>query len=667
MKTPMSRMTIYGSKKNRKAVLEFLQRQNIIDISEAEDDNEQFGFTVMSTGESQSEFMRCRSEAEHALEILDGYVPEEASVLSALNGRETLSVEEYYRYADAASNRSEISKRIIEIYEEISAKKARIVRLENMLDELQPWMQLDAAIDSPGTRKTKCLVGVFGAELSAERIYELYRGEGDMPPVYVEVISAQPQQTCVFVIFEKLHASECEGGLRRIGFAAPKTAHYGIPRDTAVRHRKEISELRAEINLHEADIKSYKGMRREIRFLIDYYAIRTEKYRVLSRLSQNGHVFVITGFVPSGEVNRLTAVLAHEYDAAAENESAGADAPVLLKNGCFSEPVEGVVRTFAMPGRGDIDPTAFMSVFYYVFFGLMLSDAGYGLLITIGCAAAIRQFPDMERSMKGTLRMFLYCGISTMFWGLMFGSFFGDAVEVISSTFFDKTFALKPLWFEPVDDPMRMLMWSFLFGLIHLFTGLAIKIYQCVRAGDYMSALVEGVFIYMLVGGGVVYLFRVDMFLNMAGIDTRLPAVYADIAAISAIAGAVGILLLSGRGGGIGRRLAKGAYSLYGITGWLSDLLSYSRLLALGLATGVIATVFNKMGSMFGGGFIGAVIFTIVFTIGHALNIGVNLLGAYVHTNRLQFVEFFGKFYEGGGREFKPFSIDTKYYRIKKE
>ena len=171
----------------------------------------------------------------------------------------------------------------------------------------------------------------------------------------------------------------------------------------------------------------------------------------------------------------------------------------------------------------------------------------------------------------------------------------------------------------------------------------------------------------MLVGGGVLYLFRVDMFLSMAGMTTKLPEAVGTIAAVTAILGALGIILFTARHGGIGKRLAKGAYSLYGATSWLSDILSYSRLLALGLATGVIATVFNKMGSMFGGGIVGFIIFTIVFLVGHTLNLAVNLLGAYVHTNRLQFVEFFGKFYEGGGRPFTPFAPHTKYYKFKEE
>ena len=142
----------------------------------------------------------------------------------------------------------------------------------------------------------------------------------------------------------------------------------------------------------------------------------------------------------------------------------------------------------------------------------------------------------------------------------------------------------------------------------------------------------------------------------------------APLAKTAAIAGMLIILVMSGRGRkNWGLRIALGAYDIYGVTSWLSDVLSYSRLLALGLATGVIASVVNMMASMFGGGVIGVILFTLIFVLGHTLNIGINLLGAYVHTNRLQFVEFFGKFYEGGGKAFLPFRENNKYVEIKEE
>ncbi|MEG2852483.1 MAG: V-type ATPase 116kDa subunit family protein, partial [Hydrogenoanaerobacterium sp.] len=223
-------------------------------------------------------------------------------------------------------------------------------------------------------------------------------------------------------------------------------------------------------------------------------------------------------------------------------------------------------------------------------------------------------------------------------------------------------------WFEPVKEPMRMLVFAFLLGIIHLFAGLAMKLAQCIKDKKYLDALYDAGFWYMLVGGGIIYLLTVPMFTEMLGVSFILPPVLGTIATVMACVGAVGIIFTSGRDSrNWFKRLLKGLYGLYNVTGYLSDILSYSRLLALGLATGVIATVINQMGSMGGGGIGGAIMFILVFLVGHTINIGINLLGAYVHTNRLQFVEFFGKFYEGGGRKFMPFTENTKYYKIRED
>lgn len=667
MKVPMSRIYIYGSKKDRKAVLEYLQRRQILDISEPDAENEKFGFSNINTSESQSEFLRDSQLGEKALEILDESVPEKKGMLSSLNGREELSAEQYYSYVDDIPEVLRIVNKITELSALKAQKQGDIIRCRTVIEELKPWILLDSPIEGEKTRSTVSITGVFGDSLTAEEILSRYYANEDAPPLHLEVINTFPQQTYVFALCKTSYAQKCESILREIGFSRPKASYHGIPAEEIKKQEKLIEQLESEIAKTEDEIKSYAGARSAIRFMSDYYSMRAEKYDVLSRLSQRNRVFVISGYVPQSISKDLCAALEHNYSVAAELEEPEDDAPVLLKNAYVTEPVETVVKTFAMPARGEIDPTSIMAFFYYVFFGLMLSDAAYGLLMVIGCSVALTKFKNMEIGMRKSLRMFMYCGISTTFWGIMFGSYFGDAVAVVSSTFFGREVTIPPVWFEPVKDPMRMLMFSFLLGIIHLFTGLGVKLYQCIKAKDYMSALTDCIFWYMLVGGGIVYLFHVDMFLSMAGLGVKLPAIWANTAAIIAAAGALGIILLTARSGGAGKRLAKGAYALYGVTSWLSDILSYSRLLALGLATGVIATVFNKMGSMFGGGIVGAIIFILVFAVGHTLNIGVNLLGAYVHTNRLQFVEFFGKFYEGGGREFKPFAANTKYYKFKEE
>ncbi|MBR0365655.1 MAG: V-type ATP synthase subunit I [Clostridia bacterium] len=662
----MSRMTIYGSKKDRKAVLEFLQRRNVIDISAPDASNAEYGFSETNTNEAQTEFIKDSGLGARALEILSDYSPEKGGLLSSLEGRKELTVTEYYEYVDDIPEMLRVSARITELSDEIAEREGRIVRCRSEIEELAPWRELDTELAFGGTRSTAAFAGVFGEELTREALISLYN-EREAPPAEIEAVSTEARQTCVFVICSRAELGECEKRMREIGMSHPKTAYRGIPREEIAERERMIAALEKEISSLKNEIRSYSGARNAIKFMADYYAMRADKYRVLSNLSQSKSTFVIEGYVPTDEAAQLAAVLEHKYNAAAEISEADDDAPVQFKNPYLTEPVEGVVRTFAMPTKEEIDPTSIMAVFYYVLFGMMLSDAAYGFIISLGCGLALKKIKSMEDSMKKTLRMFMYCGISTMFWGIMFGSFFGDAVAVVSRTFFGTEVTIPPLWFEPVKEPMRLLMFSFLLGLIHLFTALGIKMYQCIKAKDYWSVWSDCVFWYMLIGGGVVYLFHVDMFLSMAGIEGKLPDLWANVAAIIAGIGALGIVLFTARGGGVGKRLAKGAYALYGATSWLSDILSYSRLLALGLATGVIATVFNKMGSMFGGGVIGAVIFAIVFVIGHTLNIGINLLGAYVHTNRLQFVEFFGKFYEGGGREYLPFGAKTKYYKFREE
>jgi V/A-type H+-transporting ATPase subunit I len=207
-----------------------------------------------------------------------------------------------------------------------------------------------------------------------------------------------------------------------------------------------------------------------------------------------------------------------------------------------------------------------------------------------------------------------------------------------------------------------------LFGVIHLYVGLGLKGYMCIRDKRYTDFFCDVVLWYMLLTGLILMLLPTEMFASIAQMDIVFPPALSALAKWLSILGALGILLMSGRSSkNFGLRIALGAYDLYNISGWLSDVLSYSRLLALGLATGVIASVINQMGSMGGKSIFGVILFIVVFIFGHLFNLAINLLGAYVHTNRLQFVEFFGKFYEGGGRAFNPFKENTKYTEIKEE
>ena len=339
--------------------------------------------------------------------------------------------------------------------------------------------------------------------------------------------------------------------------------------------------------------------------------------------------------------------------------------PTLLSNNGFSSSVEGVLESYGLPHKGEFDPTTIMSFFYVFFFGMMLSDAAYGAIIAIACFIVLKKFPRMGEGMHKTIKMFMFCGVSTVVWGILFGGYFGNVVDIVSETFFGKLVTVPALWFIPLNDPMRLLVYSLAFGVVHLFVGLGIKGYMELKEGRTLDFFCDVVLWFAFLIGLIMLLLPSDIFASIAQTKIVFPPVLNTVAKALAIGGALGLVLMSGRESKNPiLRIALGAYDIYNITGWLSDVLSYSRLLALGLATGVIASVVNQMGSMFGKGIVGVIGFILVFLVGHTLNLAINLLGAYVHTNRLQFVEFFGKFYEGGGKPFEPFKSDTKYVTI---
>ena len=295
-------------------------------------------------------------------------------------------------------------------------------------------------------------------------------------------------------------------------------------------------------------------------------------------------------------------------------------------------------------------------------------DLDKNLIVSLQSVADVARRADGKNAVETPGSKVGTSAVWGLFWGVLFGGYFGDAVNIISKTFFGREVSIPALWFVPLNDPMKMLICSMIFGVIHLFLGLGIKGYMYLKNKDTLGFVCDVVLWYMMLIGLVLILLPTELFGSIAQVQIVFPPAVSMLAKWMAIIGAVGILCMSARTTkNPVLRLALGAYDLYNISGWLSDVLSYSRLLALGLATGVIASVVNQMGSMFGGGPVGAVLFIIIFCFGHLFNLAINLLGAYVHTCRLQYVEFFGKFYEGGGREFSPFKQNTKYVDIKEE
>lgn len=665
----MQRISICALKKNRKAILEKLQALGVMEINHVIDDDDE-DFQKMDTTNARMSFDKAAASADRAVELLQVYAPKKQSMLDSLAGKELV---EEKRYQQAIERREELQRtasRIQSLDREKAEQKAEILKLTNSIESLTPWLSLDVPMTYKGTVHTAMLLGVMPAGVTLEDIYSAVAEHvPEAAGVDAHIISAGQDSTYVTVFCMRREEAQVEEALRARGFAKPSYVWAKIPAQAVEDMKREIAAREGKITQIEQNIVSLDVNREDLRLLADYYRVRADKYAVLGQIPQSGRTFVISGYVPKKYVPKV-GKLAEKYDCVLDIEELKEDeeAPVLLQNNAFASGAESVLTAFGLPGKGEFDPTSIMAVFYVFLFGMMLSDAAYGAIVSIACGVLILKFPRMGDGMKKAFQLFFWCGLSTLVWGVLFGGYFGDAVNVISRVFFGHEVGIKPLWFAPLDDPMKLLVFSMLFGVIHLFTGLGLKGYMCLRDKKYMDFLCDVVLWYALLIGLLIMLIPSELFASIAQMSIVFPPFVNTLGKVLAIGGALGIVLMSGRSSkNFGLRIALGAYDLYNVSGWLSDVLSYSRLLALGLATGVIASVINQMGSMAGNSVFGAIVFIVVFIGGHIFNLAINLLGAYVHTNRLQFVEFFGKFYEGGGREFNPFKANTKYADIKEE
>ncbi len=651
-KLKMKRIELIAPLTDSKQIIELLQRRGVVELCE----NSSEELEQMNVAAVMGEFEKFRSTVDQALNILDKYAPEKASLTDMFGGRDEIEKHEFGRKAADLEKIMNAAGEIIKNHKTITEAQAEIIQLGIRSDLLEPWTTLDVPTNFKGTSKTNAYIGSIQGSRTAEEI------EAQLPEgCCVEVVSNFKEQTNLFILCSKDVAEEAENCLRRLAFvpvseSASITPSEMIRKNTA--QRKELNKLIAASEKAITEMSEYREM---LKFGIDFLAMRREKYEVLGKLGVTESTFVLEGYVPEKYFDSLKREIEKKHTAVisgfepAEDE----DVPVLLENSSFSSPVEGITKMYAMPSKTDVDPTPVMSFFYYLFFGMMLSDAGYGIVMVIGTMIALKKF-KLENSMRKTLIMFRNCGISTIFWGAMFGSWFGDIVQIVGREFFGKEIGSIALWFQPLDDPIKLLLYSFGLGILHLFLGVGVSFKMAWDDGRKLDAFLDTVPIYLTILGVAPL---------AASILTEVPKILTTIGTYVMIAGVVLLILTAGRSSkSIFGKLFGGLYALYNTaTGWLSDILSYSRLLALGLATGSIAGVINLIGTMPENKAVKLVLLIIVFIVGHTANLAINLLGAYVHTDRLQFVELFSKFYTGGGREFTPFAVNTKYIKFKEE
>ncbi len=569
---------------------------------------------------------------------------------------------------EASGTEVKISK-LLELSEKIKEEEAGVGKAEAEIAAIAPWSELDIPLEEKETKTADITLGIapkaevenfegFMQSLNATQAGTpdpadilahalLKQVSEDKDYIYIAVLTGKPET-------KPLLEAAKQAGFSEVSF--PQAV--GMPKAYLEKLNKEIEAAGTRIADLKEQIKKISPSKEEIENYADFFTVEADRQRIREKLLKTNSTFMLEGWLPVRTKDAVSQILnANDAYYKFRDPEEGEEVPVLLENKSFFAPTEAVTEMYSLPSYFGFDPTSIYSLFYIIFFGMMFSDAGYGLLLAVGCGVILKKF-ELEGTMYKMIKLFFYSGISTIIWGVLFGGFFGDLIGVFSSTFLGGDAAFNAVWFNPLDDPMKLLIFSLILGVIHLFIGMGIAAYMQIREGKIADAIAEE---------GVWYLEILGLAAWLGGSAAFDSQVLSTIGMWMSIIGAAGILIAGGRGKKGFGRITGGLANLYNITSWISDILSYARLLALGLATGVIAQVVNTMGSLFGGGVAGLIFFVLVFFAGHAINFAINMLGAFIHSARLQYVEFFGKFYVDGGEAFDPFRRKTKFVRIDEE
>ncbi len=670
----MSKITVIGMAEDKSNVIDALMKLGAVELeTEAEtsvyttgdgaeanlDDDledyvdrmsfQQTFASVEQTAVSDEELEHTASlDAMTRLEMAIEYLHE----LSGKTGKPQLQSATDRQLLEAGSREQEIRKMLHETerlrasLDDLHSQKAQQL---GRYDLLLPWQGLQVDLAVRGTARTSLFIGSLDTVDQIAELKEALRQEA--PESHVEIFRQDEAHALLAVVVWQPRENTAQAVLRRIGFhQMPLQGEQGTAGQLLEACHDRVKNIDLEIASMRGQLTEMIGNIGDFQLLHDFYLIRSEKYKAMKNISGSRSTFWLTGWVPDALAEDVVRDLSSSFMTAIDIRKAAKDEehPILLKNPKPVKAYEVIVEMFSAPSSvKDIDPAPLPAPFFFFFFGMMLSDVGYGLLLSALCGVLIWKV-KAGGELGRMARMLFISGIGSVLWGLMFGGFFGNMLTTLS----DGKINMPALWFDPMSDPTRLMIWSMIFGVIHLFAGMGARIYILARAGKLVDGLLD----------------IAPWYLIIIGLGLMLGGIGGQLGMYTALAGAAVLLLFGGRDAKNPiMRLLKGLLSIYNITSYFSDILSYTRILALVLATSVIAMVVNLLGFLLGPTPAGIIVFIIVALLGHTLNLALSALSAYVHTSRLQYVEFFSKFYEGGGRLWKPLSRKTKYVELKQD
>jgi V/A-type H+-transporting ATPase subunit I len=644
----MNKITLLGMEYQREELTKTLMDLGIVDISEVNMDDYE---DVAENPEVSDSLSRIASELIHissSLDIINKYSPAKKPLFKS---RRDVLVSDFYSILNNKEGIWDAVEKLHQYEEYLIKLKSEENKLSNLKQWLHPWGDLQVPLEIEGTNKTVFQYGTLPSTTKLDLVKsELF---DKVPSSYIQHVNSDKEQHYVFFIVHNENQDECINHLKSFGFNRVTFPNLsGTVSDNIKRLEKEIEQIELEREKTIEQIKSMKDDRDSIEVLHDYLLMERDRLEATGKILTTNRVFLIKGWLPERNAADIKKLIESKFITSVNIEEPEDDEqfPVLIENKGIAETGEPVLKMYGLPNSREIDPNAIMAPFFIIFFGLMFSDGGYGLILALVAGFVLLKF-ELEEETRKFAKLLFYCGISTVFWGLMFGGWFGIS-------------ALVPyaVWFDMVNQPELLLSWSLLFGVIHIFAGYGLKAANLIRDKKYLDAVFDVGFVLIFFTGAVLFLLP---FVPSVNADAVVPLV--DIGKYLLIIGGVLLILTQGRKSkNVISKFFGGVLSLYDVVGFLSDILSYSRLLALGLATSIIASIVNELSVMFDMPIVlKAIAAVVILLVGHTVNFAINALGAYVHSCRLQYLEFFGKFYTGGGEAFSPLEINTKYIKLK--
>ena len=631
----MKHLRLLGMESEREALLKAMQEMECVEISSIDGSEEALksGFAkpddkaLMSAQEASRAYRT-------ALASLDRFAPEKKGMFRKRQGVSRaafFSAESEENARTAAETINKDTRRLGEIESERTKNEA-------LRATLAPWLTVDVPLGG-ADGALSVFFGTVGLNVTNDALKAL----ADSLDGLLTWQQASSDRLLRYLLV-MCHGSVKEralSALRDLGFS---TVSFRGMTGTAKENDKALAENLAALEKERQEIEQriagLGGKREALLEASDRAAIALRREEAKSRLVGTDKVFLLEGWLPADRCAALEKAL-KPFTCAIETREPTEDeypqVPVQLKNNKLTRPLNMVTEMYSLPAYGTLDPNPLMAPFFILFYGIMMADMGYGLLMMIASVIISKKY--RPKGMSGELFSLLgLCGISTFIMGALTGGFFGDFLTQLVAIVSPGTVFALPKLFDPLDDLTMILIGSMALGMVQIVTGMAISLIEKCKRKKFLDAFFEEITWWIV-------------FIGIALLALGKGAAVLYVGCALVLLGPI----VQGKGWG---KLTGVFGSLYNhVTGYFGDILSYTRLMALMLAGSVIAQVFNMLAAMPGN----VIAFIIISMLGNAMNFGLNLLGCYVHDLRLQCLEFFNKFYVDGGKPFRPMTLDTEY------